>query len=224
MQVTVASRFEGAPGRGQGGYSAGLLDEGVPIRAWFRAPIPMDVPLEVQVDGPRRRVMDGDTLVIETHPAELEREPLGPVPMQVAVEARDAGEAVGYPDRITSCYSCGGAGSLRVHAGPIEGTAIWATPVTYPDWTATDGIVDVPHLWAPVDCAAGYAAAFDGDRRIFTGWLTVARFRSVEPGQPLVVVAETAPGWDGRKRPARSAMYTEDGDLVTASESLWIST
>jgi len=102
---------------------------------------------------------------------------------------------------------------------------VWATPVTYPDWTASSHLVDREHLWAPVDCAAGYAVAFGGaDRTPFTGWLTVDVHRGIEPGRGAVVVALAAPEWDGRKRAARSAMYTEDGELVVTSESLWIAT
>jgi hypothetical protein len=44
----------------------------------------------------------------------------------------------------------------------------------------------------------------------------------VRPGDRLVVVADAQPDWDGRKKRARSAIYTEDGSLVAASESLWI--
>ena len=95
--------------------------------------------------------------------------------------------------------------------------------MSYPDWTATRDVVDPPHIWAVVDCAPGYPVAFEDTepRFAFTGWITVDIRSSIEPGQPAIVVA-TADPWDGRKRSAKSSLWTEDGTLVAISESLWI--
>ena len=74
-----------------------------------------------------------------------------------------------------------------------------------------------------VDCAPGYPVAFGNPepRFAFTGWITVDVRSEIEPGQPAIVVATAAP-WDGRKRFAKSALWTADGTLVALSESLWI--
>lgn len=143
--------------------------------------------------------------------------------MAQAIAGRDRAEAAGFPELIAPCYSCGTVeGTLRTHPGPVDDTGIWAAPMVYPEWTATDGLVDPPHVWAVVDCAPGYPVAFgSGIRLAFTGWLSVDVRSAIEPGRPAVVVSSAEP-WDGRKRWGRSALWTEDADLVAVAESLWI--
>ncbi len=224
MSLRVDGRFEGAPGRAQGGYTGGLLHDGRPRRVWFRSAIPLDTDLDVDADGETTTVSRGGTLVLESHPVEPLTDALEIVSMDEAVAGRDWSEAAGLPDLIAPCYSCGTVDeTLRTHPGRVADRNTWAAPMIFPEWTATDGAVDPPHIWAVVDCAPGYPVAF-GDpepRFAFTGWLSVDVRSQIEPGQPAIVVAEAGP-WDGRKRAARSALWTEDGDLIALSESLWI--
>lgn len=224
MSLHVPGRFEGAPARAQGGYTGGLLHDGRPRRVWFRSPIPLDVDLETESKGETTTVSLDGTLVLESHPIEPLTDPLAPVSMDDAIAGRAWAEAEGYPDLIAPCYSCGTVdGTLRTHPGRVADGETWAAPMTYPDWTATDGAVDPSHIWAVIDCAPGYPVAFGNPepRFAFTGWLSVDVRSAVEPGQPAIVVATTGP-WDGRKRSARSALWTEAGDLIALSESLWI--
>lgn len=224
MSFRVPSRFEGAPGRAQGGYAAGLLHDGGPRRVWFRAAIPLDVDLDVVPDGETTRVVRDGILVLESHPVDPIDDPLPPVGMDEAVAGRGWAEAAGFPDLIASCYSCGTVdGTLRTHPGRVGDTDVWAAPMAFPEWAASGGRVDPHHVWAVVDCAPGYPVAFGGETRLaFTGWLSADIRGEIAPGQPAVVVASAGP-WDGRKRAARSALWTEDGELVAAAESLWIS-
>ena len=224
ITLHVDGRFEGAPGRAQGGYTGGLLHDGRPRRVWFRSAIPLDVDLEVEIEGETTRVTRDGALVLESHPEEPLSDPLPPVTMDEAIAGRAWAEGKGFPDLIAPCYSCGTrAGTLRTHPGRVAEGATWAAPMTYPGWTATDAVVDPQHIWAVIDCAPGYPVAF-GDpepRFAFTGWITVDVRSRIQPGQPAIVVAAADP-WDGRKRAAKSALWTEDGDLVALSESLWI--
>lgn len=223
MSFIVPARFEGAPGRAQGGYAAGLLHDGRPRRVWFRSAVPLDRELAVADDGETISVTLDGTLVLESHTVDPLDDPVAPVPMDAAVAGRARAEAAGFPDLIADCYSCGTVeGTLRTHPGQVDDTAVWAAPMVFPEWAATDGTVDPTHVWAVVDCAPGYPVAFgSGTRLAFTGWLSVDLRSPVEPDRPLVVVAAAEP-WDGRKRFARSALWTEDGDLVAVAESLWI--
>jgi hypothetical protein len=224
MPFIVPARFEGAPGRAQGGYAAGLLHDGRPRRVWFRAAVPLDLELDVTDDDGAISVTLDDRLVLESHPVDPLDDPVPPVAMDEAIAGRARVESAGYPDLIAACYSCGTVeGTLRTHPGPVDGSDVWAAPIVYPDWAATDdSVVDPTHVWAVVDCAPGYPVAFgSGTRLAFTGWLSVHLRSAVEPGRPLVVVA-TADPWEGRKRSARSALWTEDGELVAVAESLWI--
>lgn len=225
MSLRVPGRFEGAPGRAQGGYTGGLLHDGQPRRVWFRSAIPLDTELEVMTDEATTIASLGGTLVLESHPTDPLADPMPPVTMDEATAGRSRSEAAGFPGLIQRCYSCGTVeGTLRTHPGRVADSEVWAAPMTYPEWTATSRVVDPPHLWAVVDCASGYPVAFANPepRLAFTGWLTVDVRSQIEPGQPAIVVASAAP-WDGRKRSARSALWTNDGELVALSESLWIS-
>ena len=224
MTLRIDGRFEGAPGRAQGGYTGGLLHDGRPRRVWFRSAIPLEADLDVATDHDTTTVMRDGQLVLESHPVDPLTDPLEPVSMGEAIAGRAWAEEMGFPDLIAPCYSCGTRqGTLRTHPGQVGDRGIWAAPMAYPDWTATDGPVDPQHIWAVIDCAPGYPVAFGNTepRFAFTGWLTVDVRSAIEPGQPAIVVASAAP-WDGRKRAARSALWTEDGTLVALSESLWI--
>lgn len=224
MSFRVEGRFEGAPGRAQGGYTGGLLHDGRPRRVWFRSAIPLDVDLEVDTDRETTAVTLDGNVVLESHPVGRLADPLPTVSMAEAIAGRDWSEAAGFPDLIAPCYSCGTVdGTLRTHPGRVADGEIWAAPMTYPDWTATDGAVDPSHIWAVIDCAPGYPVAFGNPepRFAFTGWLSVDVRSPIEAGRPAIVVA-TADPWDGRKRSARSALWTEDGELIALSESLWI--
>jgi len=224
MALRVDGRFEGAPGRAQGGYTGGLLHDGQPRRVWFRSAIPLDIDLDVDADGETVTVTRDGTLVIESHPIAPLSDPLERVSMDQAIAGRAWAEEAGFPDLIAPCYSCGTReGTLRTHPGQVADGRIWAAPMTYPEWTGADGTVEPAHIWAVVDCAPGYPVAFGNPepRFAFTGWISVDVRAPIEPGRQAIVVAAADP-WDGRKRSARSALWTEDGDLIALSESLWI--
>jgi hypothetical protein len=224
MSLHVPGRFEGAPGRAQGGYTGGLLHDGRPRRVWFRSAIPLDTDLDVDTEGDIWTVTSDGTIVLESHPVEPLTNPLANVSMEDAIAGRVKAEAAGLPDLIAPCYSCGTReGTLRTHPGRVSDGSTWAAPITYPEWTSTDSAVDPAHIWAVIDCAPGYPVAF-GDpepRFAFTGWITVDVRSSIQPGRTAIVVASAGP-WEGRKRAAKSALWTEDGELVALSESLWI--
>lgn len=224
MPFHVPTRFEGAPGRAQGGYSAGMLHDGRPRRAWFRSAIPLGTDLDVTTAGDTTTVRHEGTVVLESKPMDSLTDPLPSVSMDAAMAGRAWAEAAGFHDLIASCYSCGSRDdTLRTHPGRVDGGEVWAAPMTYPAWTATDGAVHSCHIWAVVDCAPGYAVAFEEaePRFAFTGWLSVDIRSAIEPGQPAVVVATAGP-WDGRKRAAKSALWTAEGELIACSESFWI--
>ena len=222
MQITVPRRFQGIDGIAQGGHVAGLVAShvGGAISVTFRNPCPLDRPLQL-VDG---RLVDGDTVILETSAATDISRPPPFVTWSDAVDAREWAESQPSIPRISSCFSCGSApDSLRVHAGRVDGTTLYATPLVHPSWAAPDGRVEHRFLWAPIDCAAGWRVSLDDRARpAVTGRIQVEVHLDVDAGTPLVVVADADPEWDGRKRRARSAIYRDDGTLVASAESLWI--
>lgn len=225
--LRIPTRFQGLEGIAQGGYLggrlAGMLGADT-TRVGYRFPAPLDRDLQVEALDGRLRLWCEDDVVAEAEPADLEAAPPPPVTREEAEAARLLAEA-DYPEQLGSCFSCGlGSDGLGIHAGPA-GDGRFATPYTPPPWTADDaGLVDLPALWAPLDCAAGWRVSFGGDGRpALTGWLAVEVAAPTRPGEELVVVSDADPGWDGRKRRARSALYDTGGGLRARAESLWIS-
>ena len=222
MRLTIPRKFQGIEGMAQGGHVAGLvsgrLDHEVAVT--FRAPCPLDEELEFTAG----RLVRGDTLILEATPDDSAPEPPPFVAWDEAASARDWAEKQALMQNVSTCFSCGsGPDSLRVHAGGVDGSTLYASPLVHPLWTGPAGVVEHRFLWAPIDCAAGWRVAIGpGARPAVTGRLRVRVHADVRPGDRLVVVADAQPDWDGRKKRARSAIYTEDGSLVAASESLWI--
>lgn len=226
MQITVERRFQGIEGIAQGGHLAGMVASSIDddIAIAFRSPCPLETPLTLeQLDG-RHQLRWEDTVVLEAVPDDSTPEPPDFVAWEAAVIARDWAENQTHVQAVTTCFSCGsGPDTLRVHAGTVVGTSLYASPLVLPPWTAIDGIVERRFLWAPIDCAAGWRVSIGKDSRpALTGRLRVTVHCDVSPGEPLVVVADADTNWDGRKRTARSAIYRVDGSLVAASVSLWI--
>ncbi|HSJ27770.1 MAG TPA: hypothetical protein VLB67_06120 [Acidimicrobiia bacterium] len=228
MQISVPRRFQGIEGMAQGGHLAGLVAERLPgpVTVSFRAPCPLETTLEVVMADGAARVSHDTTLILEAAP---DPSPFGHPPPAVTWEEAEAArrwaESQTPGQVISTCFSCGtGSDSLRVHAGRVTGTDLYASPLVFPEWTAPQGSVSQRFLWAPIDCAAGWRVSVGDDpaRPAVTGRLRVQIHQEVVPGEPLVVVAAADPSWQGRKRRARSAIRRTDGSLVASSESLWI--
>lgn len=224
--MQIASRFQGIEGMAQGGHLAGMVASSIgdEIAIIFRSPCPLDTSLTLTRVGDRHELSWDDTIVLEAVPDVSTPAPPAFVSWEDAVVARDWAEDQPHLQAVTTCFSCGsGPDTLRVHAGKVEGTSLYASPLVLPSWTAPDGLVEHRFLWAPIDCAAGWRVSIgEGSRPALTGRLRVMVHDDVSPGEQLVVVADADPDWDGRKRIARSAIYRADGTLVAASESLWI--
>lgn len=226
MQITIPRRFEGFEGIAQGGHLAGLVAQTLQadIAVRFRHPCPLDTPLDLSDNGGGHVLTHGDTTILETSVAD-DHLPTAPpaVTMHDAEEGRRWAEDQAFAQNVRNCFTCGDSShSLRVHAGLIDGSDLAASPFTYPEWMAPDGIVEPRFVWAPIDCAAGWRVLLGPDSRpSVTGGLRVTIAELPRPGQPLIVVA-SAGDWTGRTRSARSAIYREDGSLVAASESLWV--
>ena len=71
--LTIPAFFNGPPSSGNGGYTCGRVAELVDAEVAevsLRSPPPLDTPLELERDGERVLVRDGDTLVAEAAPGE----------------------------------------------------------------------------------------------------------------------------------------------------------
>jgi hypothetical protein len=215
--VIIESRFNGPPGTGNGGYSAGVFAAAGPagpgraVEVTLRRPPPLGVPLTVD-DG---RVYDGaGELVAEVRETEPFTAIVPPVPL---AEARRV--AAGYPGFIDhpfpTCYVCGPqrTDGLRIFPGPTADGRT-AAPFAVP--------ADVSHstVWAALDCPGGWSIITPG-RPYVMGRMAAVVSALPEPGTECVVVGATAEV-SGRKALVNSTLYDPSGEPLAHARATWI--
>lgn len=190
--------------------------------------MPLERELEVQRrDGGGVALLDGEEVVAEARPAELDLD--APPPVDLA-DAEDASTRFPYLEghAFPSCFGCGpqrepGDG-LRIFAGPVAGRDdVYAAPWTpHPSPAGQAGAVDREFVWAALDCSGGCRVANPRSTPpVVLGRLTAGIERPVAAGEPHVVVAWPLAS-DGRKREAGTAVYTAGGELAALARALWI--
>lgn len=211
--MIIPARFNGPPGSGNGGYSAGVFADfgGGPGEVTLRLPIPLDTPLSL-VDG-EVRAPDG-AVVAEVAPAGSVGVVVPPTGYADALDA-----ATGYAGLVEhpfpTCYVCGPdrADGLRIFPGrlPDETTAApWTVP---PD-------VSRPVVWAALDCPGGWAVIGAG-RPYVLGRITVQLDRMPAPGDRCVVRGALAEA-EGRKALVHTTLYGPDGVELARARATWI--
>ena len=228
MEIVVAPRFNGPPGSGNGGYTAGLVARraGGPAEVTLRRPPPLGRPLAVAaLDDGRIEVRDGEELVAEAAPATLERD----VPAAVGFEDAERAAAL-YPGfeahAFPTCFVCGPArqpgDGLRVFAGPVAGRDVVAAPWVPDAWLADDyGTVRPEFAWAALDCPGAIAVGHDERGETVLGRMAARVDALPAPGERCVVVAWPA-GRDGRKLYAGTALFRAGGELLALARQTWI--
>jgi hypothetical protein len=227
--VVVPRRFNGPKDSGNGGYTCGVvaaLVDGDSVRVSLRAPPPLERPLTVK-RGDGLTVLDGDSVVAEAAPAELDLDVPEPVGAEDAEEAARAGYehwTTGHP--FPTCFVCGpdrdpGDG-LRIFPGQLPGRELWAASWTPDASLADDGNVRPECVWAALDCPTSAPVANFGEGEpIVLAQLTTRIEASVATGRPHVLVSWKL-GEEGRKRHGAAALFSETGELLARSQALWI--
>ncbi|MET0415555.1 MAG: hypothetical protein ABW022_05985 [Actinoplanes sp.] len=208
----IPARFNGPPGSGNGGWSAGAFAAGRAVEVTLRVPPPLEKDLTVTDDA----VLDGDTLIASLAPVEGELVPVAPVDAATAAEAsRSYPGLTNHP--FPTCYVCGPErpDGLRIFPGPLPDgrtAAPWLVPAD----------VDLPIVWAALDCPGGWTALQNG-RTYVLGRIAVAVDELPAPGAECVVVGE-ATEFTGRKAMVNSSVYAEDGRRLASARATWIAT
>ena len=229
-RVTIAARFCGPPGSGNGGYVAGLLAgfaSGDAVDVRLRLPLPLDVALDVAAaaDG-GVELYAGAALLATAAPCELELEVPAPPTLAEAGAA-----ALGYPGTrrhvFPGCFVCGPARApgdgLRVFTGLVrDGEHRTVAGAWQPDASlaGTRGRVRPEFMWAALDCP-GYFAVMPDDRAMLLGRFIGRIERNIEVGERCVVLAWRVDG-AGRKQRAGTALFGADGACVARALSTWI--
>jgi hypothetical protein len=217
--VIVARRFNGPPDSGNGGYTCGLVAGllGGVAEVTLRLPPPLDRELEVVRDARRVEIRDGERLVAEAEPAELDVDV--PAPVSVDQAERASERYAGFEHHAyNTCFVCGPnrPDGLRVYAGPVEGReGVVASPWTPPE-DVTPEVV-----WAALDCPSGWAVDDFQREGVLLGRMATEIDRLPISGEPHVVIGWRV-GEEGRKRFAGSALLTADGEVLARSRSTWI--
>jgi hypothetical protein len=212
--MRIAARYNGPPGSGNGGYSAGLLATALglaPAEVTLRRPPPLETDLTV-AEG---RASAGAELIAEARLTQEQRpDPVPPVPLPEAAEAtaRYAG-LTAHP--FPTCYVCGldRTDGLGLRPGPVSANRT-ATPwIVPPD-------VDEVTMWAALDCPGGWSVIAEG-RPYVLGRLAVWLDALAVPGSTCTVMGQYL-GGEGRKAYALSTVYGPAGAPLAVARATWI--
>jgi hypothetical protein len=209
--MIVPARFNGPPGSGNGGYSAGVIAGGDHCEVTLRSPPPLDTPLsmvEGQVRAPNGRV------VAEVKPAGGFDTVVPPIRYADAVTAstRFPGLA-NHP--FPTCYVCGPdhADGLRIFPGrlPDDTTAApWTVPAD----------VSPATVWAALDCPGGWTIIATG-RPYVLGRIAVLMAQMPLSGDHCVVRGALTAA-EGRKALVHTTLYGQDGIELARARATWI--
>lgn len=234
--VRFEQRFQGFSDGALGGYAAGVAARDIdgPAEANLRAlpPLERDLIVAPAEDG-GVELRDGETLVLQVHPAEFELE-IPPTPTLDEAEVANGRHVHEDGHLYRECFTCGpdrveGDG-LRLFMGRVPGRERFLAAAWTPDPKLTTGkTLPSEFVWAALDCPTIWAAWFDesGELSFPQGYFSVLARQRVEvlgdvpTGEPAVVTA-----WpierDGRKHVTGAAIHSPDGALLARAESLLV--
>jgi len=220
MKITIPRQFRGPLTSANGGYASGLLSERVDadaVEVTLRLPPPLDRPLEVRRDDERVLLLDGDAVVAEARPADLDVDPPAPVSLGDAAAATEHHVRIGGQS-FGECFSCGvraDGDGLEIYAGPVAGRG----PLQAAPWLVRE--VSPAVVWAAIDCSGAYAVGAAGRGEVVLGRMTARVDSLPSVGDRCVVVAWPL-GEDGRKLYAGTALFAENGALLALARQTWI--
>jgi hypothetical protein len=226
--ITIARRFNGPPGSGNGGYVCGLMANLIdgPSEATLRAPPPLEKPLTLSQDSARAvSLHDGDTLIGEAKPINFD---LIAPPAPTLTQARAAAQRYAglHDHRYPTCFVCGTGrrppDGLDIFTGPVDGANVVACTWTpSADLADANGIVRAEFIHAALDCPSYWALPHAGKPALLARLTSSTDAPLPRAGEELIVAAWPISS-DGRKHKGAAALYTSDGALIARSEALWI--
>lgn len=233
--IVIEAGYNGPPGVGHGGVTAGRLAELIdPRRAVVRLhrPIPLDTPMApIRREADRIEVGFGATVVATGRPLGL-RPDLAGFPRIAPADVDRAEEhwldARGGVHPFPTCFGCGpdrpgpgtgtGPGGLRLRPGRVRGLDVHAT-----HWRP-GGSGEVPFwlVWAALDCPSGAPAlaAAPAGASVVTGELAVEIRRPVRAAERHLLVSRLATR-TGRRIRTEAALIDPGGDIVAVALGTW---
>ncbi|WBB51579.1 hypothetical protein O3597_02005 [Verrucosispora sp. WMMA2044] len=213
--MIIEGRFNGPPGSGNGGWSAGVFATAYgghgPVEVTLRRPPPLDTPLtlvDAQVRDPAGEV------IAQLRPAGDLGEAVPPVDL---ASARAASAA--YPGLVEhpfpGCYVCGPqrTDGLRIFPGRLPDGRT-AAPVRAPRQVVPATV------WAALDCPGGWAVI--GAGRPYVLGRIAARIEALPRPDDECVVTGAVIGTEGRKAFVHTSLYAPDGHPLGHARATWI--
>jgi hypothetical protein len=235
VTVVIARRFNGPPGSGHGGYSAGcagVLVDASAAQVTLLRPPPLETPLAVRRRDGGVALVDGEAVVAEARPAELSLA-APPAVSPAAAAAATERFAWKHDHPFPTCFGCGperdAADALCLFTGPV-GDGRFAVPWTPPAWatdptssesTGGDGVVEPVFVWAALDCPSSAPVHGTVAAPVVLGRFTVALEGPIEVGVEHVIQAWLERS-DGRKRHTAVAIFTASGERRASGRAVWL--
>ena len=137
MEITFERRYRGPLTSANGGFACGSLaafldaDE---VEVTLRLPPPLGRPLSVRSDGATVALLEGDAVIAEARPSEVDVEVPKPVSVAQAEDATTRFVRIGSPE-FRECFVCGTReedDGLAVYAGAVAGRGRSSPPPGLP--------------------------------------------------------------------------------------------
>jgi hypothetical protein len=227
--VSVASRFCGPPGSGNGGYSVGLLGKhvGREVEVTLKRPIPLGETLQVVRDE-----VGGATLVRGGNEIAIARRTELDIDIPEAVSFSQAAKArASYPGYTVhpfpNCFVCGtsrccGEG-MCLFTGTVEEGIVASSWVPAAEFITHEGVISPELTCAALDCPGAWAliARYGIDGPFVLGRMTYRFEKPIHAGERYVVMG-WALGREGRKAFCGTAVYDAKGEVCAAAAATWI--
>lgn len=227
-RIYIHKRFCGPPDSGNGGYVCGLVAKYLNGIAEVRLlkPPPLEKYLDVVAAGDSGvQLRDGESIIAQGRPAELDIEVPSPPSFDEALRASEnyvCAEDHFFP----TCFVCGPArkakDGLRIFPGKVADRDMVAS-AWVPDETLVGeaNLVRPEFIWASLDCPGAFAVLGTSIKPVVLGSLTADILERPLLGQQCIAV-----GWEissqGRKRLAGTALFSGSGDILAKARAVWI--
>ena len=225
----VASRFNGPPNSGNGGYTVGMVGKhlGPEVEVTLKRPIPVDQTMQVVADPAGvATLLHADAEIASARTTELDVD----IPEAISFAEAAAARAnyPGYQNHpFPNCYVCGtnrccGDG-LCLFTGTIGEGVVASSWVPTAEHLDDQGIVAPEFICAALDCPGAWSLI---DRYGIEGQVVLGRmaYRLEKPiyaGEKYVVMG-WAQGREGRKSFCGTAVYDAEGKVCAVARATWI--
>ena len=226
--VRIASRFNGPPASGNGGWTAALIGKhlGTEVEVTLKRPIPIDRDIQVVAEADVATLVDGDAEIGSARTAELDLDIPEAITFSEAAKARAS--FPGYDEHpFPGCFVCGtgrGRGDgMCLFTGPYRTGMVASSWVPEAEFVKEQGEVTEELVCAALDCPGAWALIdrFGIEGPFVLGRMTYRLDEPVHAGERYVVQG-WARGREGRKLHCGTAVYDAEGNVCAAAAATWI--